>query len=270
MTQDAPSPGVQTPGVQTVEVGSHHVGQRIDNFLLARLKGVPKSRIYRIIRKGEVRVNGKRVKPDHKLAQADAVRIPPLRLSEAQALAEPSEQLAQLVRGAVLYEDDDLLVINKPSGLPVHGGTGVRIGLIEALRFLHPERDFLELAHRLDKGTSGCLMVGLNGRALRVLFDRLRRQEVDKRYHLIVRGNWPESLQEVDAPLFRHAAAGGERFVEVSGDGKNAHTHFRVLRRLRGWTLVEARPLTGRTHQIRVHARHAGHPIAGDDKYGDP
>ena len=265
MDNDAPS-----PAVQILQVGENQVGQRIDNFLMARLKGVPKSRIYRIIRKGEVRVNRKRVKPEYKLALRDAVRIPPLRLPAKAETPAPSAGLEEVVRGCVLYEDEQLLVLNKPSGLPVHGGTGVRIGLIETLRHLRPQASFLELVHRLDKGTSGCLMVAKSPAALKRLGALLKKREVGKRYHAIVHGRWPAELREMALPLQRGEAHGGERFVRASGEGKSALTRFRVLRPLRGWTLVEASPLTGRTHQIRVHAQQAGHPIAGDEKYGEP
>jgi 23S rRNA pseudouridine955/2504/2580 synthase len=260
-----PSP----PRVQILKVGAYQVGQRIDNFLLARLKGVPKSRIYRIIRKGEVRVNRKRVRPEYKLALEDAVRIPPLRLGREKEVQAPSPQLEALVREAVLFEDDELLILNKPSGLPVHVGTGVRTGLIEALRHIRPEAGFLELVHRLDKGTSGCLMVAKSAPALKAVGERLKKREVVKRYHAIVQGRWPAELHEIDLPLQRGEPQGGERFVHASGEGKSALTRFRVLRSLGAWTLVEASPVTGRTHQIRVHAQSAGHPIAGDEKYSE-
>ncbi|MEX2366030.1 MAG: RluA family pseudouridine synthase, partial [Pseudohongiellaceae bacterium] len=245
----------------------NQVGQRVDNYLLSRLKGVPKSRIYRIIRKGEVRVNKKRVKPDYKLALHDAVRIPPVRVARSADVGVPSEQLARTVKNAVLYEDEDLLILNKPSGLPVHGGTGVKAGLIEVLRYLHPQQGYLELVHRLDKGTSGCIMVAKNARVLKGLNQQLRERLMDKRYHALVCGQWPLHLQEIRAALYRHAAAGGERMVQVDKDGKAAVTRFRILRRGEDYTLIEAAPETGRTHQIRVHAQLAGHAIAGDEKY---
>lgn len=261
-------PEPRTP-VQLLEVQEHQQDQRLDNFLVARLKGVPKTLVYRIIRKGEVRVNGKRARPEQKLVPGDQVRVPPLRLPAAREQQQPGAQLQALLRAAVLYEDEQLLVMNKPSGLSVHGGTGVKQGLIEALRAMYPELPGLELVHRLDKGTSGCILLAKTGRARRALMTDFREQAVHKVYHALVQGNWPADVGTVDASLQRQAERGGERLVEVDADGKAARTEFRVLKRLRGATLVEARPLTGRTHQIRVHAALVGCPLLGDDKYGE-
>lgn len=264
--QAAHASAAKTP-VQILEVAEHQEDQRLDNFLVARLKGVPKTLIYRIIRKGEVRVNGKRAKPEQKLASGDQVRVPPLRLSSPGTPVQPGASLQALLRGAVLYEDEHLMVLNKPAGIPVHAGTGAKQGLIEALRAMYPELPGLELVHRLDKGTSGCLLLAKTGKARRALMNDFRDKAVHKIYHAIVAGAWPAEVKTVDASLQRQAERGGERRVEVDSEGKEARTDFRILRKLRAATLVEARPLTGRTHQIRVHAALAGCPLLGDDKY---
>lgn len=260
------TPADKSP-VQILEVGEHNEEQRLDNFLVTRLKGVPKTLIYRIIRKGEVRVNGKRAKPDYKLEAGDKVRVPPLRLPSAREQQKPGAPLQTLLRQSVLFEDEDMLVLNKPSGLPVHGGTGVKLGLIEALRVMYPELPGLELVHRLDKGTSGCILLAKSGRARRALTEAFRSHEVLKIYHALVTGAWPKQVQSVDASLQRQAERGGQRRVEIDEEGKEARTDFRVLKNFTDATLVEARPLTGRTHQIRVHAALVGCPLLGDDKY---
>ncbi|MDR2212554.1 MAG: RluA family pseudouridine synthase [Pseudomonadales bacterium] len=267
-TPSPAKPLSQRSPVQILQVAEHHQDQRLDNYLLGRLKGTPKSLIYRIIRKGEVRVNGKRCKADYRVGAGDQVRVPPLQLQEAGAPPQPGEQLAALLRNCVLYEDADLLVLNKPAGLPVHGGTGVKLGLIEALKALRPEAPGLELVHRLDKGTSGCLLLAKTGAARRALMNAFREQRVRKVYQALVRGRWPEQIKEVDSPLSRQPERGGERFVAADPQGKAARTEFRVLERLGAFTLMEARPLTGRTHQIRVHAAEIGCPLVGDGKYG--
>jgi 23S rRNA pseudouridine955/2504/2580 synthase len=251
-----------------LEVLEHQQDQRLDNFLVTRLKGVPKTLVYRIIRKGEVRVNGRRARPEHKLECGDLVRVPPLRLPVAREQQQPGWQLQAVLRAAVLFEDEHILVMNKPSGLSVHGGTGVKQGLIEALRAMYPELPGLELVHRLDKGTSGCILLAKTGKARRALMTDFREQAVHKVYHALVQGVWPKDVGTVDASLQRQPERGGERRVEVDIDGKAARTEFRILKRLHEATLVEARPLTGRTHQIRVHAALVGCPLLGDDKYG--
>jgi 23S rRNA pseudouridine955/2504/2580 synthase len=267
-TGDKTTGGAGLHAVQQLTVGEPHEDQRLDNFLLGRLKGVPKTLVYRIIRKGEVRVNGKRAKPEHKLQVGDVVRVPPLRLAEQGAPAVPGNQLQERLRGAVLFEDDHMLVLNKPAGLPVHAGTGMKLGVIEALRAMYPDVSGLELVHRLDKGTSGCLLLAKTGKARKALMEAFRQQEVHKIYHLIVVGQWPEKLTRVELALQRQEERGGERRVEADPEGKSARTDFRVLQRLGTVaTLVEARPSTGRTHQIRVHATEQGHPLLGDDKY---
>ena len=264
------SPQSQTPagGARIVEVSSEEAGQRLDNFLLARLKGAPRSLIYRIVRGGEVRVNSGRVKPERRLEAGDRVRVPPVRLAERDP-AVPSKGLCDELAGRILFENDGLVVIDKPSGLAVHGGSGLSLGLIEALRAMRPECNALELVHRLDRDTSGCVMIAKKRSVLRHLHEGLREGQIRKRYYALVRGRWPASRRRVTAPLEKNTLSSGERMVRADDAGKRAETLFRVLRNFAECTLVEASPLTGRTHQIRVHAQVAGHPIAGDDKYGD-
>jgi 23S rRNA pseudouridine955/2504/2580 synthase len=257
------------PGVRFVRIDGASEGQRVDNFLLRELKGVPKSHIYRLLRKGEVRVNKGRVRPEHKLQAGDEVRVPPVRVAAPDAAPTVSRGLAEHLEAAILFEDDALLVVNKPAGLAVHGGSGVSFGLIEALRALRPEARFLELVHRLDRDTSGCIMVAKKRSALLKLHEALRGDGVDKRYLALVAGEWPAHKGRVEAPLEKNTLRSGERVVRVSANGKTALTEFRVVERLPRATLVEARPITGRTHQIRVHAQFAGYPLACDDKYGD-
>jgi len=254
--------------VQWVEVTEGQVGQRVDNFLLTRMKGAPRALIYRIVRKGEVRVNKKRVKPDTRLALGDLVRIPPLRLAPREAVREVSDNLRNLLAGSVLVEGRDWLVINKPSGLAVHGGSGVKIGLIEALRQVREDLDFLELVHRLDRDTSGCLLLAKSRPALLALNESLKQHRMDKQYLALVAGRWPARRDFVSARLDRFELGNGERRVRVDSAGKVARTRFAVRETFDRVTLIEAEPVTGRTHQIRVHAAHAGHPLLGDDKYG--
>lgn len=260
----------QASSVQMLEVSPEFAGQRIDNFLRNQLKGVPKTLIYRILRKGEVRVNKGRIKPEYKLQAGDLVRVPPLRLAERDEPAPLAQGLLERLEAAIVYEDKALIVLNKPAGIAVHGGSGLSYGVIEALRQLRPDTKELELVHRLDRDTSGLLMVAKKRSMLRHLHQELRGDGVDKRYMALVRGRWETGKKQVNAPLLKNTLRSGERMVEVTDEGKEALTLFRVLRRFGDFaTLVEARPVTGRTHQIRVHARHAGHAIAGDSKYGD-
>ncbi len=261
---------LQTTGVQMLEVSPELAGQRIDNFLRTQLKGVPKTLIYRILRKGEVRVNKGRIKPEYKLQAGDMVRVPPLRLAERDEPVPLAQGLLERLEAAIVYEDKALIVLNKPAGIAVHGGSGLSFGVIEALRQLRPDAKELELVHRLDRDTSGLLMIAKKRSMLRHLHQALRGDGVDKRYMALVRGRWETGTKQVSAPLLKNTLRSGERMVEVTEEGKVALTLFRVLRRFGDFaTLVEARPITGRTHQIRVHARHAGHAIAGDSKYGD-
>ncbi|MCY4059942.1 MAG: RluA family pseudouridine synthase [Gammaproteobacteria bacterium] len=252
--------------VNIVAVDAEH-GQRLDNFLIARMKGLPKSRIYRMVRRGEVRVNGARRRPDYRLQRGDRVRIPPFRGGPSPAPGSPDPgALAETLRIATVYEDNDLLVIDKPSGIAVHGGSGISLGVIEALRGNDPSVPYA-LAHRLDRDTSGCLAVAKNRRTLLALHAELRKGAVSKRYDLVVDGLWPAGLDVVDKPLARYALASGERRVRVQADGEPSTTEFNVVHRLRGSTWLAAFPRTGRTHQIRVHAAASGYPILGDAKY---
>lgn len=254
--------------VTWVDVLPDQAGQRIDNFLRTRLKGAPKSLIYRLVRKGEIRVNKKRIKPEYKIQSGDQIRIAPVHLPEKGESAPASESLLELLDRSVLFEDDRLMVINKPSGLAVHGGSGVALGLIEAVRQLRPSAHFLELVHRLDRDTSGCIMIAKKRSTLRVLHEALRQRKVDKIYQALVVGRWESRQKFVDAPLLRDELRSGERLVRVDQQGKPSFTGFTVLRRFGDVaTLVEARPKTGRTHQIRVHAQFVGHSIVGDTKY---
>jgi 23S rRNA pseudouridine955/2504/2580 synthase len=256
-------------GAYQLVVDAGGEGQRIDNFLRTRLKGVPKSRIYRILRTGEVRVNRGRIRQDYRLKEGDVVRIPPLRRSEERGTPRLDTRALDLLRDRVLYEDRSILVLDKPAGLAVHGGSGLSFGVIEALRALRPEAPFLELVHRLDRETSGCLLVAKRRPALRALHGLLREGDVSKTYLALVGGDLPRPT-EVRAPLRKNVLQSGERVVRASEEGKAALTRFEPLARAPTATLVRATPHTGRTHQIRVHAAEAGHPIAGDVKYGDP
>lgn len=264
------TPASPTSGVQLIEVAPELAGQRIDNFLRTQLKGVPKTLIYRILRKGEVRVNKGRIKPEYKLQAGDVVRVPPLRLAERDEPEPLAQGLLERLEAAIVYEDKALIVLNKPAGIAVHGGSGLNYGVIEAFRQLRPDAKDLELVHRLDRDTSGLLMIAKKRSMLRHLHEQLRGDGVDKRYMALVRGHWATAKKQVNAPLQKSNLRSGERMVEVDSEGKEALTLFRVLRRFGDFaTLVEAKPVTGRTHQIRVHAKHAGHSIAGDSKYGD-
>ncbi len=257
--------------VSLLDIDEDNSGQRIDNWLKRELKGVPTSLIYRILRKGEVRVNKKRVKPEYKLKAGDLLRIPPIRVDKKkEAEFVVGDRLQKVIEDSILYEDEVMLVINKPSGIAVHGGSGLQFGVIETLRQIRPQIKQLELVHRLDKETSGCLMIAKKRSALRNLHQQLRDKIVDKRYWALVSGAWPSKLKRVELPLLKNEAAGNGRNVRVDEvNGKPSQTRFKVLRRFNEATLVEAFPVTGRTHQIRVHATQSGHPIAIDDRYGD-
>ena len=257
-------------GVQLLEVSAGLEGQRIDNFLLARLKGVPKTMIYRILRKGEVRVNKGRIKPDYRIKEGDIVRVPPMRMTQADEPVPLAKGLLDRLEEAIVYEDKGLIVLNKPAGIAVHGGSGLTYGVIEAFRQMRPICKEIELVHRLDRDTSGLLLIAKKRSILRHLHEALRDDKVDKRYMALVRGRWPASRKQVDAPLQKSNVRSGERLVEVNPEGKDALTLFKVIRRFGDYaTMLEASPITGRTHQIRVHALYAGHAIAGDTKYGD-
>ena len=261
---------IVNPNVQFLTINDDEAGQRLDNFLLARLKGVPKSLIYRIVRKGEVRVNKGRSKPEYKLQAEDVVRIPPVRVAEKaqDTVSNKLTKVAQLEQH-IIFEDNYLLVLNKPSGIAVHGGSGLDFGVIEALRALRPEARFLELVHRLDRDTSGILLVAKKRSALRHLHEQLREKTIQKEYLALVRGQWQSHCKVVQAPLLKNELSSGERIVKVSEQGKPSETRFSVEERYVNATLVKASPVTGRTHQIRVHTQYARHPIALDSKYGD-
>ncbi|MCB1689997.1 MAG: 23S rRNA pseudouridine(955/2504/2580) synthase RluC [Halioglobus sp.] len=250
-------------------VGDEAAGQRLDNYLIREMKGVPRTRLYKALRKGEVRVNKGRVRADYRLALGDVVRLPPLHQPEPSAAPRISHQQAEQVERQILHEDDNLLVINKPSGLAVHGGSGLSFGLIECLRHIRPDTRYLELVHRLDRDTSGVILIAKRAPILRELHRQLREKHIDKRYLALVAGKWPRAVRVVDAPLEKNVLQSGERMVRVNREGKRAVTEFSVVERLQGATLIEARPITGRTHQIRVHAQHAGFPLLGDAKYSN-
>lgn len=256
--------------VTHVVIGEEQQGQRLDNFLIRHCKGVPKSHIYRILRSGEVRVNSRRVDATYRLIEGDNLRIPPLRIAERPEVAA-QEVAKQRVELPILFEDDALLAIDKPEGVAVHGGSGVSFGVIEALRRQRPQAKFLELAHRLDRETSGILLVGKKRLALTALHDMFREhgEGADKRYLVLVKGRWMNNTQHVKLPLYKYLSEGGERRVTVNAEGKPSHTVFRLLARWQGVSLLEAQLKTGRTHQIRVHLAHLGFPILGDEKYGD-
>lgn len=256
--------------VTYITVEDDQAGQRLDNFLMTRVKGVPKARLYRAVRKGEVRVNKGRSQVDYRLEGGDVIRVPPLRQAEKKADQPVADGVRHRIEAGVVYEDASLLIMNKPSGIPVHGGTGIKSpGLIEALRILRPDQRFLELVHRLDRETSGCLLIAKKRKMLLVLQDLLARRQVNKRYLALVAGHWKGGACKVDAPLFKKEQKNGERRVEVSPHGKPALTRFRPVQQFAQATLIEASPMTGRTHQIRAHAAHLGYPIVGDTKYGD-
>ena len=242
-----------------------HAGQRLDNFLTRHLKGVPRSRVYAMVRKGEVRVNGGRARPHTRLAAGDVVRVPPHRPFEPRGGA-PAERLVAELEACVIHEDARLIVLAKPAGVAVHGGSGVTSGVIEALRAARPGAS-LELTHRLDRGTSGCLVIAKNRPTLLAVHEAFRAGRVTKTYDLIVTGRWPRRLRTVQEPLMRYVLPNGERRVRVSAEGAPAHTDFEVLRTAADATWLRAFPRTGRTHQIRVHAANRGHAILGDEKY---
>jgi 23S rRNA pseudouridine955/2504/2580 synthase len=261
--------GAVREGVRHVEVSEEHAGQRLDNFLKGLLRDVPKSHVYRLLRKGEVRVNGKRASPEQRLQSRDTIRVPPVRLAPADAPPRLPQPLLELIRKAIVQEDERLIVIDKPAGVAVHGGSGISFGVIEALRALRPD-ETLELVHRLDRDTSGCLLVARKPSALRTLHALLREGQFEKRYLTLVRGKWDLGRKRIDAPLRTDLRVGGERTVKVDASGKSAVTEFRPVQFFSNRaSLLEVVLHTGRTHQIRVHAAHAGHAVAGDEKYGD-
>lgn len=257
------------PRVQTVAVTDEDAGQRIDNWLLKRLKGVPKTHVYRLLRTGQVRVNKGRIGPDRKLVAGDQVRVPPVRVAAPDAPRRAPDDLLRRIETRILYEDEHLLALDKPSGLAVHGGSGVGFGAIEVLRALRPDARSLELVHRLDRDTSGLLLVAKRRSALRTLHAAMREGRVGKRYLALLNRAWNGGSRRVDVPLEEHRPEGGERMTRVGAQGRNAVSTFIPERRFRESVLAAVDIETGRMHQIRVHAAHIGHAVLGDDKYGD-
>lgn len=258
------------PKVRMLTVDEDYEGQRVDNFLFTRLKGVPKSRVYKALRKGEVRVNKKRISPEYKLKSGDVIRLPPLRIAQPEGeQAFASKKMVEKITDTILYEDHDFIILNKPAGMAVHGGSGISLGVIEAMRQARPKQKYLELAHRLDRETSGCLLIAKKSSALREVHALLLAREVDKAYWLLVAGRCDFQQETVDIPLTKNILKSGERIVIPDSNGKPSKTRFKVIKRWPTMTLLEAKPITGRTHQIRVHAKYLGYPILGDEKYGD-
>lgn len=255
--------------IQWLTITEQFAGQRIDNFLLSKLKGVPRSHIYRILRDGQVRVNKKRVKPHYRLVTDDLVRIPPIRTKDKAEPLSLSSDLKQILSDSILYEDNKLLIINKPIGLAVHGGSGVAIGLIEALRLLFPQEKNLSLAHRLDRETSGCVVCCKRNSMLRTIHELFRNNTINKTYTALLCGQVTEKTFEVSQALGKNVLKSGERIAVIDPEGKPATTEFEIIQRFENTTLVKAKPITGRMHQIRVHAASIGHPIVGDAKYGN-
>ena len=267
--QSLPPPAPQAvplqvpPQVRLLTVADEDAGQRIDNFLLRVCKGVPKSHIYRVLRSGEVRVNKGRIDQTYRLLEGDVVRVPPLRMAEKPVSSAPGAEFS------ILFEDNHLLVIDKPAGVAVHGGSGVSFGVIEQLRASRPDAKFLELVHRLDRDTSGILMLAKKRSALTNLHEQMRDGVTDKRYLTMVAGDWKNARQHIKLPLHKYTTAEGERRVCVQAGGMESHTVFSLLRKWGNFALLEAELKTGRTHQIRVHLASSGFAILGDDKYGD-
>jgi 23S rRNA pseudouridine955/2504/2580 synthase len=250
-------------------IDEHHAGQRIDNFLISCLKGLPRTRIYRILRRGEVRVNKGRIRQHYRLKSGDVVRIPPVRLAQPAPSRGPAPALRERVEECILFEDRGLIVLDKPSGIAVHGGSGSSHGIIEAMRAARGERHYLELVHRLDRDTSGCLMIAKRRPVLTALHAAFRHGKVKKRYQVLLKGHWRGRARDVETGLLRNTLRSGERLVRVDESGKVGRTRFVPRTPGEQASLMEALPFSGRTHQIRVHAASTGHPVAGDSKYGD-
>ncbi|MFN3233910.1 MAG: 23S rRNA pseudouridine(955/2504/2580) synthase RluC [Gammaproteobacteria bacterium] len=259
---------VQTK-VTYITIAEEDDGQRIDNFLVKKLKGLPKSHLYKLLRKGEVRVNKKRIKPEYRLQVGDSLRLPPMKLLPEKAKVAPNAHVLAMLSNGILFENDDFWVINKPSGIAVHGGSGINYGVVEAMRALYPKHKQLDLAHRLDRDTSGCLVIAKKRSSLKLLHDLFRDRRIKKFYWALTAGHWKNSELTVDLPLMRYELQSGERMVKVKPEGKPSKTKFQVIDRFDQAELVSAELCTGRTHQIRVHAAEREHPIAGDNKYGD-
>ncbi|MDM8546676.1 23S rRNA pseudouridine(955/2504/2580) synthase RluC [Candidatus Venteria ishoeyi] len=270
MNKPETHPNVQKQ-VRFLEIEALQAGQRIDNFLFKTLKDVPKGHIYRLLRTGQIRINKGRIKPVYRLKAGDILRLPPLfhQPKSEENTVGPSKIWLERLKNSVLYEDGELLVINKPSGLAVHGGSGIHFGVIEGLRALYSDAPYLELVHRLDRDTSGCLLIAKKPAMLRYLHELLRNNQLGKYYLALMQGDWEARMSAVNVPLKKNTLKSGERLVRVDKTGKPALTHFHFKKQYPGACLVEAKLTTGRTHQIRVHAQYSEHPLAGDEKYGD-
>jgi len=260
---------VEQRGVSFITVDDDHADRRLDNFLIGYFGSLPKTRIYRMIRKGEVRVNKGRIKQNYRLQTGDMVRVPPLYLSPQEKPSRPPARLSELIGNSIIYEDDYLIAINKPSNIAVHSGSGVQYGVIEILRSQRPEKDFLELIHRLDRATSGCLLIAKDHKTLRGMHDSLKNGHVKKNYLALLKGQLTDTMRTVDVPLNKVRSESGDRMVRVDNAGKQALTHFHIQQRFHVASLSRVELVTGRTHQIRVHAAYIDHPLAGDEKYGD-
>ncbi len=267
--QKSANPDNVSSPVQFITIDEAYAGQRIDNYLVTFLKGVPKSRIYRILRKGEVRINKGRIKPTYKLKAGDIIRIPPIRVSDAKIVPKTLPPALSQLKKSIIYEDKDLIVLNKPAGLAVHGGSGVSLGIIESLRILYPLAKRFELVHRLDRATSGCLLIAKKASVLRHLHEQIRENKMEKTYVTLLKGQIFEKRVKIDEPLRKFVTKSGERMVAISEDGKSSQTLFFPKQVFKRATLTDVKLITGRTHQIRVHSLHFKHPVAGDDKYGD-
>lgn len=260
----------QKSPVSFLTVSSDDSGQRIDNYLISRLKGMPKSHLYRLLRKGEIRVNKKRIAPDYRVVAEDLIRLPPMQLSPVLTPLKPSQSLVELLKSRIIFENDYIMIINKPSGVAVHAGSTIKMGVIEALKIAYSHLPHLELVHRLDTETSGCLILAKKKRILRELHTLLREGAIKKVYWALTKGHWKQDECFVDIPLLKDYRDGGKHVVRVNHkEGKEARTLFETLKEYDNSSLVEATLMTGRTHQIRVHAAYHSHHIAGDDRYGD-
>ena len=254
--------------VKNIKIDLESKGMRLDNYLISLLKGIPKSKIYSIIRKGEVRLNSKRIKPRHKIQEGDIVRIPPLKIIENETV-KPSSNIVEIIKEKIIFEDKSILVINKPVGIASHGGSGISLGLIEIVRQIIPSYENVQLVHRLDKDTSGCIVLTKKKSVLREMHNELRNHSVEKKYVAITKGHWQQNSIDVNLNLLKLKNKSGEQKVKVSDEGKESITKFKVIKQNKNFSQINCTLLTGKTHQIRVHCQHLEHPIMGDRKYGD-
>ena len=254
--------------VKNIKIDLESKGMRLDNYLISLLKGIPKSKIYSIIRKGEVRLNSKRIKPRHKIQEGDIVRIPPLKIIENETV-KPSSNIVEIIKEKIIFEDKSILVINKPVGIASHGGSGISLGLIEIVRQIIPSYENVQLVHRLDKDTSGCIVLTKKKSVLREMHNELRNHSVEKKYVAITKGHWQQNSIDVNLNLLKLKNKSGEQKVKVSDEGKESITKFKVIKQNQNFSQINCTLLTGKTHQIRVHCQHLEHPIMGDRKYGD-